>query len=290
MAWGHKSQEEEVAVEQQKATSSNGEVSADAGAGAAHGAKEYEAAVNAVADVLEDAIKYIPSAGKAGSVRKMAQKAVPSLRKAASAIAAFAPAIDAAVEQAPEAARAVGDAATKAGEAVATAATGAAHAVADPVTAALADMQAERARKEAQKQARKSIIEHAGVSLPLAKFQENYDTHAQLLAGGATGGATFPGCYVVLRIGKGLVLDMTDYKDVYVGAANDDMWEAVSRELAGDGNPDVYADAKYDAGVEILMYPCPPDQVVRLHDALIVALDADVSYNARELRGLAKSC
>lgn len=283
MVWGHKSQEVEQATKQQEVMSSGNSAAADASVSTAHGAKEYEAAVNAVADVLEDAIKYIPSSGKAGSVRKMAQKAVPSLRKAASAIAAFAPAIDAAVEQAPEAARAVGDAATKAGEAVATAATDAAHAVADPMSAALADMQAERARKEAQKQARKSIIEHAGVNLPLAKFQENYDTHAQLLAGGPAGGAAFPGCYVVLRIGKGLVLDMSDYKDVYVGMA-DDMWEAVSRELAGDGNPDVYADAKYDAGVQILMYPCPSDQVARLRDALIVALDADVSYNARELQ------
>lgn len=252
------------------------------GAHAAHDAAEYENAVNAVADVLEEVIKYIPSTGKAGTARKAVETAVPSLRKAAHSIAALAPAFDVAMEQMPGVAKTVGDAASAAGTAVAEAAGNAAHAVTDPVNAAIAERQADRARREA----RKSIIEHAGTRMPLAKFPENYDTHAKLFNGSASD-APFPGCYVIIRVGKGVMHDAADFKDVYVGASND-MWEAVASELAGNGNPDVYADAKYDAGVEILMYPCAVDQTATLRDALIVALDADVSYNARELGQLAR--
>lgn len=251
--------------------------------GAAHDAEEYHNAIVAVADILELAVKNVPANGMSTGVTAavtFASQAIPALREAAEVIsiaAPLAPLVGSAADQMPDVAKTVAGAASAAGSAVVEAAGNAAHAVTDPVNAALAERQAERARKEA----RRSIIEHASVHLSQDKFQENYDTHAKLFVG-AEGDASYPGCYVIIRTGKGFLHDAADFDGVYVGAAND-MWEAVAAQFAGDGNPDVYADAKYEAGVEVLMYPCPMAQTEGLHQALMVALDADVSYNAREL-------
>ena len=243
---------------------------------AAHTSAEYAEALENVAAILETAIGFVPSGVATGAVGA-AKKALPLMRKLAGALPDLAPVVDPLVAQAPEAARAVGDAAARAGGAVADAAGAAAHAVADPVRAGLAARQAERARKEA----RKAIIAGAATSMPLARFSQSLAAHESLAPAGGTG-ARLPGCYVILRVERGIGHDLADFADVYVGAS-DDMWSAVEGELAGYGNPDVYADAKYDAGVHVLMYPCAPEDLAQLRASLVVALDADASYNAREL-------
>lgn len=55
---------------------------------------------------------------------------------------------------------------------------------------------------------------------------------------------------------------------------------AMADELKGLGNVDVYADAKYGQNLYVLPYPCPEDKDEALEESLIIALDANVSYNA----------
>ena len=242
-----------------------------------HGAAEYAAALNTVADMLEYAAQYLPTKGTAGKVAGVAKGAVPSLRALAARMPEFAPFIDAAVEQAPGVARAAGEAAAAAGGAVTDAADSAAHAFVDPVKA---QMLARRAEKE-RRDARRMILEGARITLPVSDFEEERERHVALVAGSGSA-ALFPGCYVIVRAPKSFVRDASEYQDVYVGCSGN-MWDAVADELAGYGNPDVYADVKYKAGVYILLYPYPEQQLAAARQGLIVALGADVSYNAREL-------
>lgn len=246
---------------------------------AAHTSAEYADALEACADIFDAVVDAVPGftqfkvIGLVNDAIPFVRRAAKAMRRAAWAMPDLAPVVDPLVQQAPGAVQAMGDAVTKAGDAMADAASSAVHAVADPMKAGLAARQAAKDRAAA----RKTIIQAASMSIPQAKFAEQRTAHLALVSGGR-----FPGCYAIVRTGKGFARDLSDFQDVYVGASGD-MWAAVAGELAGDGNPDVYADAKYEAGVQILLYPCQEEQLEELKRNLIVALDADVSYNAREL-------
>ena len=94
-----------------------------------------------------------------------------------------------------------------------------------------------------------------------------------------SGYLAYPGCYVVLTFGRGVKQDdYGKFRDVFVGASAN-MGAAIRADFIGLGDPDVYADVKYKQDVRVLVFPCAEENIDRLRQSLIVALDADMSYN-----------
>ena len=104
-------------------------------------------------------------------------------------------------------------------------------------------------------------------------------------AGGEGGFMSLPGCYVILRMPSARTKSAAKFADVYVGAS-ESMGGAVFNELVGMGNPDVYADFKYEQPQLVLLYPCEVDELAGLRGSLMLSLQAFASYNARELHAL----
>ena len=210
---------------------------------------------------------------------------------------------------------AAGKAAGVAGKAagVAGAAAGAAGSVAHGAAAKVKDAAAPRDEEKSRREARRVLLEGAGVRLTPEKFFENWNQHAFVAQSGssAAGGAlaassmqaqgavsaqsiaqpqaiapasaagylAYPGCYVVLTFGKGVKQDdYGKFRDVFVGASSN-MGAAIRADFVGLGDPDVYADVKYKQDVRVLVFPCAEENLERLRQSLIVALDADMSYN-----------
>lgn len=221
---------------------------------------------------------------------------------------------------------AAGKAAGVAGKAagVAGVAAGAAGSVAHGAAAKVKDAAAARDEEKARREARRVVLEGAGVRLTPEKFFENWNQHAFVAqsgssAAGAAFGASsqaaagtpaasggqaqaavsaqpfaqpqaiapasaagylaYPGCYVVLTFGKGVKQDdYGKFRDVFVGASSN-MGAAIRADFVGLGDPDVYADVKYKQDVRVLVFPCAEENLERLCQSLIVALDADMSYN-----------
>lgn len=73
--------------------------------------------------------------------------------------------------------------------------------------------------------------------------------------------------------------DYSEYRDIYVGKSLS-MGRSVYDDVSGKGDVDVYADVKYKQDVYVLLFPCREDKLDQLKGSLVVALDADASYNA----------
>lgn len=237
-------------------------------------AQEYVKAFEAVAEITLDVVGLIPGLSETSAALKLATKAVkiaPKLKVAARAYDKISEshAFDAVKEHAPDVAKA---AFVKAGEAKDKAL--------DPVKGKMAEQAAAKARREA----RRGIVE-AAEAMSVEEFKKRYAAFESLLTGESSAFLCQPGCYVFALLGKGR-RDLAGYRQVYVGAASESMGSSVAAELAGFGNPDVYADAKYEQNLFVLPYPCAADKVSALRDALITALDANVSYNAREMEAV----
>lgn len=235
-------------------------------------AKDYAEAVEAIADLAAVAVEFVPGLGKVKAVGKAAKilpKAAKALKVAAPALdnAMVAGAIDKAKEGAPGAAKA---------------ALGKAVEAKDAALKPMMDKKAEAEVAKARKEARRSVVESAE-AMTVSDFEKRFATYKSLSEGDGLGYLGQPGCYVFLLLGKGLRRDLADYREVYVGSSSSDMGRAISDELKGLGNVDVYADAKYGQNLYVLPYPCAADRVADLEDSLIVALDANVSYN-RQIR------
>lgn len=65
---------------------------------------------------------------------------------------------------------------------------------------------------------------------------------------------------------------------MYAGKS-DNIGASIYSDLTGGGNVDIYADVKYKQHVYVLLYPCAPKKAGQLESFLIIALDADESYN-----------
>lgn len=192
-----------------------------------------------------------------------------------------------------------------AGKAVGVAgiAAGAAGSVAHGAAAKVKDAAAARDEEKARREARRVVLEGAGVRLTPKKFFENWNQHVFVAQSGASvasvstdasglqpqpqeheaassaGYLAYPGCYVVLTFGKGVKQDdYGKFRDVYVGASSN-MGVAIRANFIGLGDPDVYADVKYQQDVRVLVFPCAEENLDQLRQSLIVALDADASYN-----------
>ena len=197
---------------------------------------------------------------------------------------------------------AAGKAAGVAGKAagVAGMAAGAAGSVAHGAAEKVKDAAASREEEKARREARRVVLEGAGVRLTPEKFFENWNQHAFVAQSGASaaegvatldpashpqasaavsGYLAYPGCYVVLTFGRGVKQDdYGKFRDVFVGASAN-MGAAIRADFVGLGDPDVYADVKYKQDVRVLVFPCAEENIDRLRQSLIVALDADMSYN-----------
>lgn len=234
-------------------------------------AQDYAAAVQAVADLAAIVIQVVPGLDEF----KLASKIAAALPRVAKVVKEVAPVLDNPV---------VVDAVEKAKEGVPDAAKAVLDKTVEVKDAALkpiVDKKAEADAAKARKEARRSIVESAE-SMTVADFEKRFATYKSLDEGDGLGYLGHPGCYVFLLLGKGLKKDLAEYREVYVGSSEADMGRSISDELKGLGNVDVYADFKYGQSLCILPYPCAADKVEALRDSLIVALDANVSYNSRE--------
>ena len=249
---------------------------------------DYAEALSTILDIADIALSFVPAAGAAKGVVKLAAKAAPTAKvavvgakkvvannpelagKAAQAVSA---ASSAAAQSAPDVMAKAGGMFSKVKNSIGSAASAATSTVKEKAQEASAAREEMKSREEA----RRVLLEGAGLRLEADKFLENWKVSS--LGADANQYLAFPGCYVALTFGKlSRKSDFARFRDVYVGGA-EYVGEAIWKDLVGLGNPDVYADVKYDQDVQLLVFPCDANKVEALRDSIIVALDADESYN-----------
>ena len=236
-------------------------------------------AANAVIDLAEIAVSFIPGGSAVAQVATKAVKYAPIARKAVGKIPDVAPVAKRAAgvlqERVPDA---VGAGAGK----VAGVVKGAASAVGAKgreVGGSIKGAAEARAQKRARAEARRALLDGAGVRLSSEQFLENWATQQTLKEATDQGYLAYPGCYAVATydsaVKKG---DVGSIRDIFIGQATN-LGASIYGDLTGKGNVDVYADVKYKQHVYVLLYPCAPDKLDALESSLITALDADESYN-----------
>ena len=245
-------------------------------------AQNYIDAVNMVLGIVEMTAPNLPGNNRLKKVADVAVKVAPVVREAAPAIAPIINHVaDVVGPQVPEAMNAgaakIADAAQRAGGAM----RGAGSKVAD----SLREASEAKAQEKARKLARKTLLDGAGVRMSAEQFCSNWSNQEQLDLQLQTGGQPgmgyldYSGCYVVVTCDSPVKKDdYSKYRDLYVGKAVN-MGQAINDDFIGKGNPDVYADVKFKQHVYVLLYPCAEEKIDELHRSLIVALDADQSYN-----------
>lgn len=249
-------------------------------------AEDYAKALEGISAILDAAdlvLSFIPGGSTPKAVAKLATH-LPKVKAAVDAAPAMlekaSPLIDKVGAVAPDAAR-------KAASAVTSAAGGAGKAVGDAVSAqadAIAqtfrDAADAREEERARREARKLIFDSAGVSQSAETFLKNWAAHNVPGKAAPLKYLGYSGCYVTV-VTEGVVKesDFGRMKNVFVGQSVD-LGAAIYADFIGLGNVDVYADVKYKQHVYVLLYPCAEADMEKLHDSLIVALDADKSYNA----------
>lgn len=238
---------------------------------AAKSSQVYSNAIDIIAEVVDVAIDFVPGGNAAKRVAKLAPHAVRAAKKVAPILDEHSDQINDAIGAAKQA---VPDVAKKGGDAIAEAFGKAFDAVSSPIKEAV-DASKD---KKAQKEAHKKIVDHAFGTLSVKNFMKNYEEHAKLSGESGNEYMDQPGCYIFLVLGKKPGTQLYDYRAVYVGASTG-LGKSVRDEIEGRGNVDVYADVKYDQNVHVLFYPCAEDELERMKDSLIIALDADESYN-----------
>lgn len=245
----------------------------------AKSASQYADAINVISDIVDVAIDFIPGGSVGKKVIKYAPKVMRAAQAAAPVLDRHSDSINAAVgkvkDGAPDAVKAAAGAAKKGGSVIAGAVGKAFSAVSNPIRENIEESR----DKKAQIEAHRAIIDHAAGNFTVEKFLDNQAEHEKLSASQGGSYMEYPGCFIFLVLGKGIKRDFADYKAVYVGASQD-VGSGINNEIEGRGNPDVYADIKYDQNVRILFYPCAESELDRMKDSLIVALDADESYNS----------
>ena len=246
-------------------------------------AQDYADAMNAVLDIAEIAVGFIPGVGAAAKAAQVAPKAIRFARGAAAAIPAVAPVVGPAAKKvADHAPEAVGQRIDTAATAVGGLFKGVAGAVGGAVDAAGSAVKGaldEKAQEEARRAARKAILDGAGVRMSVATFRDNWDMNANVAPVSAGSYLNYCGCYVLAVYGSTVKKDdYGTFRDIYVGASTD-MGKSIHDDISGKGNIDIYADVKYKQHVYMMLYPCAEDKLEALKDSLVTALDADKSYN-----------
>ena len=143
--------------------------------------------------------------------------------------------------------------------------------VANKVVSAKDKVLDDSARKKAEKQLRKavkdirqSILENATTSITVAdllKAKEKTGSFGPI--------NSMPGCFVIATYKKlDFDKDLTDYVGIYVGKA-ENAAEGVALAISRDGDPDVYADVKYNQNVHVYVYNCLPDDLEEQYHGLL---------------------
>ncbi len=216
-----------------------------------------------------------------GSVGKVVKAAVEVIEDAGPIMEKYGPMI---LELAKDCGPVVADTAQQAVRFVGDKADGIGNAVAAAVAKTRDGAKQARDKKEHEKilrKAREDTVESSTYDISAREFEKSFE--ANKTVGVSKGGfMSIPGCFAFMLMPDAGSKDFSKYKEVYVGfglSMGDDVYE----QLIGDGNPDVYADVKYDQPVQILLYPCDKDQLEEVKAALILNFQAYDSYNKREL-------
>ena len=173
------------------------------------------------------------------------------------------------------------------GKEVADKAKGAIAGIADKAASARDSFfDSRRAKKEerdlarALKQAQQTVLVNASRSVPVKEYFKLRDGGREAAAVVSSGLFDSPGCFAIATYSKfDFDNDLTDYTGVYVGAGAN-VGEAIDLACSRSGNPDVYADVKYEQNVHLYLYPCTLGELENKRSALCDLLQADQSYNA----------
>ena len=206
-------------------------------------------------------LELIVAAGEiVGAVSAIAAAAGPALDSVdKEAVAdAMKKAADAAGETAGKAKEAFGDAAKAVGDVV-DKADSAKNKMLDDA----ARKKAEKTLQKAVKEVRQSILENATTTITAAdliKAKEKSNVLGPI--------SSMPGCFVIATYKKyDFGKDLTDYISIFVGKA-DNTSDGVNLAISRDGDPDVYADVKYNQNVHIYVYNCLPDDLEEQYSSL----------------------
>lgn len=242
-------------------------------------AEDYVNAANAVIDIAEIAVSFIPGGSAAATVATKALKYAPKARLIINHLPDVAPVAGQVASKIQEKAP---DALGGQAEKLFDVARGAAAAVGEKGQAAGDAIKKSfdaRAQERARREARRALLDGAGIRMPVSQFLENWETQEKLdqVNGGYL---AYCGCYAIATYPA--VVKKDDYgsfRDIYIGRS-ENMGSSIHADIVGLGNVDVYADVKYKQHVYVLLYPCEPAKLDVLESSLITALDADASYNA----------
>ncbi len=243
-------------------------------------AVDYTAALNTVLNIVDGAaIVFAEGGGKVALALGVFKKIAPLIREAAPLVVpVVAPAVDRAKDVAARTAAKAPDALKETAHAAQDAAVSARDAIAAPIVSANEKREQLRARTHA----RKTLLDGATKAFSSKAFIEMWDAQEESHAKGIDSLLAYPGCYVILTFEKKVRgSDYSGFRDIYVGQANK-VGTGIYNDFTGDGSPDVYADIKFKQPVYVLLYLCPEERLDELRSSLIVALDADDSYNRAE--------
>lgn len=138
----------------------------------------------------------------------------------------------------------------------------------------------ERDLAKALKEAQQTILVNASRSVPMKDYLKLRGNSEAAVAAVSAGLFDSPGCFAIATYTKfDFDSDLTDYTGVYVGAGVD-VGKAIDLACSRAGNPDVYADVKYEQNVHLYVYPCAADELDAKRSALVDLLQAEQSYNA----------
>lgn len=242
-------------------------------------ADDYINAANAVIDIAEIAVSFIPGGSAAATVATKALKYAPKARLIINHLPDVAPVAGRVVSKIQEKAP---DALGGQAEKLFGAARGAAAAVGEKGQAAgdaIKKTFDARAQEKARREARRTLLDGAGIRMSAVQFLDNWGAQERLDQAG-DGYLAYCGCYAIATYSSAVKKDdYGSFKDVFIGKS-ENMGASIHADIVGLGNVDVYADVKYRQHVYVLLYPCDPGKLDLLESSLITALDADASYNA----------
>lgn len=259
---------------------------------------DYMKAMNAVLDIVEIAASFVPGGGRLAQLTKKALRYTPLARQIVKRVPDVAPAAAKIANAAREKAPAVLESgAQKASQAVKGASyaagrvSGRAMVAAQSAVSAVGSILPAKALAEARKsasphvdkaraEARQNVLAKASINLSAQQFLANWGSLSSDTSEG--GFLDFGGCYVIATYAKPIKREnFAAFRDVFV-AETANLGQAVRSDLTGSGSADIYADLKYGKTVHVFIYPCAAEQRSELARSLIVALDADTSYNQQK--------
>lgn len=139
-----------------------------------------------------------------------------------------------------------------------------------------------KAEEEAAKtilKARQTVLENADLRTTLPKLSEKLGTTDPEKLTALMNVLDSPGIFALATYGRlDIDRDLTDYKGVFVDKA-EIVGDGIAQAISRAGNPDVYADVKFNQNVVIYVFNYPADELRYRCQALMEVLGAKSSYN-----------